>query len=240
MLERFIVLPPNNLVQIVTFIKDTPYAVALLWLNIVMMKYALDTECRSSLWWHVEFVASIILVGFLRQNGILPAIAVLLLFVIRMRKDRRAWISFVTYLVLMALIKGPRYSAMGVYKVSPKKYMAMAQDILFVYGLKHNMGHDELVMVTVVANGNDEAEGVSDLKIMKRYVLDMVTHPYLTSLSIMKRSGERLFLTKPADQEDYLVNYLLAVNPEDNPIFMKRQSNHLTGGLNVTWGGGKV
>lgn len=234
----FIVLAPNNLVQTVTFIKDTPYAVALLWLTIVMMKYALDTECGSSLWWHVEFVISIILVGFLRQNGILPAIAVLLLFVIRMRKDRRVWISFVTCLVLMALVKGSLYSAMGVYKVPPKKYMAMAQDILFVYDLKHNMGYDELVMVTAVANGNDEVEGFSDLKIMKRYVSNMVNHPYLTSLSIMRRSGERLFLTKPADQEDYLVNYLLAVNPEDNPVFMKRQSNHLTGWLNATWGGG--
>ena len=105
----FATLPFNNLYS-VTLWRDIPYAIAVLWLVILLLKLFLSKgEWAKSGW--VWLALAGFLIAILRKNGIPAAFGALALLPLFYRKFWKPLTgSLVLCLVLFAVIKGPIYS----------------------------------------------------------------------------------------------------------------------------------
>ncbi len=110
----FGISPINNLYGI-TLWRDIPYALAVLWLTILMLKiYLSKGEWVKGLGWIWLAIAGF-MIAILRQNGVPVAFGLLFLLPIVYRKYwKQLSGSFMICLLLFLLVKGPVYSWLNV------------------------------------------------------------------------------------------------------------------------------
>ena len=110
----FAISPVNNLF-VITLWRDIPYALAVLWLVVILLKVFLSSGgwINRSGWIWLAF--STFLIAILRQNGIPPAFGVLALLPLVYRKHWKAFsASLLLALLLFLGTKGPLYSLLKV------------------------------------------------------------------------------------------------------------------------------
>ena len=110
----FAILPVNNLF-IITLWRDIPYAIAILWLAVLITRIFLSDGMwirgRGWLW----LALAGFLIGVLKQNGIPVVIVVFIALAIACRRYSREFArSLVVFLCALLLVKGPVYSAINV------------------------------------------------------------------------------------------------------------------------------
>lgn len=115
----FLGVNTSNILYLCTIWKDIPYGISLLWLTLIISKLVVDRkyyEGRRKT--YIELVIALVLVYFMRQNGIVPYILSVLGLVIIYKKNRKLILSIATSLVLIFVIRGPLYSAIGVVETT--------------------------------------------------------------------------------------------------------------------------
>lgn len=167
----------SNVLYLCTIWKDIPYGISLLWLTLIISKLVVDRkyyEGRRKI--YIELVIALVLVCFMRQNGIVPYILSVLGLVIFYKKNRKLILSIATSLVLIFVIRGPLYSAIGVVETPETfggKYIGLGQDILAAYYTGGDLSEEALEIVNVLTNNNRDSFGFNPYWANSSYALDV-------------------------------------------------------------------
>jgi len=110
----FAVLPTNGILSI-TLWKDIPYAIAFLWLTVIILKVILskaEWACRGINW--ILLGVAAFLVAIFRHNGVAVAAVCLLVLLIVYRKFWKPFLGVILVATLLYLgVKGPLYSSIN-------------------------------------------------------------------------------------------------------------------------------
>lgn len=112
-------LLPNQVISGICPIKDYSYTLALLWGVYLLVRLVLDPEILQKWWFLIAMPVDMFLIYGLRHNGIVPFIALLLLFTwITVRRFKEVKLSLTAIslasLLLVAVYKGPVFTLLDV------------------------------------------------------------------------------------------------------------------------------
>lgn len=221
----FIAFGMSNLIQLVTLWKDIPYMISLMWLTILLMKFVMTYDKCVNRWgWYIQFVIAIVFTSFFRQNGILPAMAVVALLLIIMKGAKKFVLTSVVCLVLIAAIKGPLYTSLDVAPQPQLKYFSMANDIMYSYYYGDGTVSEEAMeMIDKITKGDpdnfeynpywvgynkDEPSGYSMFEFMKIYIENVFRNPREMFSAVATRNSAIWSIVRPIDEPIRNVNLL--------------------------------
>ncbi|MCM1231862.1 MAG: hypothetical protein NC489_17220 [Ruminococcus flavefaciens] len=146
-----------NIIHLNTIWKDIPYALSLLWLFVIMVKFSFDSAKYRKNWYiYFELFFSLIGVFFFRKNGIVPFVLTVLMLILILRKNIKIWCTLVITGIVIMLIQGPIYSHFEVIdNGSAGMYIGLSQDILGVYYSGGEISESTLQMINVMTGGNN-------------------------------------------------------------------------------------
>ena len=119
-------LLPNQVLSGISPLKDYAYMLALLWGTYLLIRLALDPELLRKRWFLTAMPVSLFLIYGFRHNGVVPFLALLLLFgwmTVRHFPRVRFSLAAVSLasLLLAAAYKGPLFRMLGVPKRSEER-----------------------------------------------------------------------------------------------------------------------
>lgn len=124
-------LLPNQVLSGVCPIKDQPYTLALLWGVYLLIRLVLDMEILQKWWFLIAMPVDLFLIYGFRHNGIVPFLALLLLFAwITVRRFKEVKLSLTAIslasLLLVAVYRGPVFTLMNISRdVGMSPYITM-------------------------------------------------------------------------------------------------------------------
>ena len=121
---------PNQVFSGISPLKDYPYMLALLWGTYLLIRLALDAELLHKRWFLAAMPVDLFLIYGFRHNGVVPFLALLLLFAwITIRHFQKARFSLLAVslsaLLLVVAYKGPLFSALNVRPNAMSPYTTM-------------------------------------------------------------------------------------------------------------------
>lgn len=129
-----------NWLHICTIWKDVPYAIALLWITLIIVQFVDNLGTDKQRWYlFLELTIALVLCCLLRKNGIIPYLIISVSIVWFFRKNIKLIGAVGISVIMVMAISGPLYSSLGI--ISPNddeeyqggKYIGLGQDILGVY-----------------------------------------------------------------------------------------------------------
>ncbi len=123
-------LLPNQILVNISPVKDCLFTYALLWVTLLLTDLALDLAVLRKPGYLIQLTLGLFFVRMLRHNGVVPLLfvcAFLLILTIRRWKTvrLRAAACAAAALVLIAVVRGPVFSALGVVPNSVSPYETM-------------------------------------------------------------------------------------------------------------------
>lgn len=238
----FIAFGISNLTQLTTLWKDIPYMISLMWLTLLLMKFVMrhDTYKNNSSW-YIQFVTAVIFTGFFRQNGILPALAIIVIFPIASKFSKKAILSSAACILLIMFITGPLYKSMNVAPVPHLKFVSLANDIMNSYYEGKSVSDEAMEMINKITNNNpdgwgyfphvvnynpNEPSGYSVAQFLKIYCENFLRNPKETMMAVASRNSVIWSIAKPYDESAAWVNYLGEYNALS--LYPLRRPNRLT------------
>ncbi len=223
----------SNVLYLCTIWKDIPYGISLLWLTIIIGKFVVDRKYYEGMKKvYIELVIALVLVYFMRQNGIVPYVLSALGLVLLFKKNRKMILSIATSLVLIFLIRGPLYSSIGVVETTKTlggKYIGLGQDILAAYYTGGDLSAEALEMVNTLTNNNRDSFGfdpywanssyelnVSMMEFVKNYIDTFIKNPAVMIKEILCRNDCIWDVFEGEGARVNLVNYLGHWDGNDN------------------------
>ena len=129
-LGAVIELLPNQALSASNVLKDFPFTLALLWGLYLLALLAMKKPQSRKFGFYVCLTVDIFLICTLRHNGVVPGLAVAVLCIVLTLKNHAAlkWrpaVSALTAVVLLAVYKGPVFTALGVAPNGMSPYTTM-------------------------------------------------------------------------------------------------------------------
>ena len=129
-LGAVIELLPNQALSWTNVLKDFPFTLALLWGLYLLALLAMKKPQSRKFGFYVCLTVDIFLICTLRHNGVVPGLAVAVLCIVLTLKNHAAlkWrpaVSALTAVVLLAVYKGPVFTALGVAPNGMSPYTTM-------------------------------------------------------------------------------------------------------------------
>ena len=126
----FFALMPNQVLSWTNVLKDFPFTLALLWGLYLLALLAMKKPQSRKFGFYVCLTVDIFLICTLRHNGVVPGLAVAVLCIVLTLKNHAAlkWrpaVSALTAVVLLAVYKGPVFTALGVAPNGMSPYTTM-------------------------------------------------------------------------------------------------------------------
>ena len=226
----------NNVIQLITLIKDVPYTISILWLTFLVFQYILDYKTIKKIW-YIKFVLALIFTSFFRQNGIMPALAITITMAIFfiIKKKYKAIISIVAFLIAVFVINGPVYSYYNVVSAPGLKHFALANDLVGTYYLSPEDASEPLKKLVMEITDNDpdnfefssyythynsSALGhYSIYDFMSLYITTWIEHPTIVSSEFLKRNTVLWSIIRPGPERVGSVNYLQEYHKDPPPKF---------------------
>ena len=123
-------LLPNQALSWTNVLKDFPFTLALLWGLYLLALLAMKKPQSRKFGFYVCLTVDIFLICTLRHNGVVPGLAVAVLCIVLTLKNHAAlkWrpaVSALTAVVLLAVYKGPVFTALGVAPNGMSPYTTM-------------------------------------------------------------------------------------------------------------------
>lgn len=146
---------PAVYLHLCTIWKDVPYAIALLWLTIIIARVTLERDVKHKWYIYLEFMTALIFTFFIRQNGMVVYVLTAFFTVIVFRRNVKLLGTVFLSLVLILFIKYPLYSYIGVQDSGGGIYIGLSQDILGVYYAGGSLSEDTMEMVNVLTDYNN-------------------------------------------------------------------------------------
>ena len=129
-LGAVIELLPNQALSASNVLKDFPFTLALLWGLYLLALLAMKKPQSRKFGFYVRLTVDIFLICTLRHNGVVPGLAVAVLCIVLTLKNHDAlkWrpaVSALTAVVLLAVYKGPVFTALDVVPNGMSPYTTM-------------------------------------------------------------------------------------------------------------------
>lgn len=242
----------NNVIQVVTLWKDVPYIVAILWLTFLLVRFVLDGDDLSVVW-YIEFTFALIFTALIRQNGIVPSIVtsiVMMIYFIR-KKKYQILIPVAVFLGAVVLVKGPIYTRYNIWSAPGLKYYALANDLVGTY-YEISDPSEELTRVATQMAKNDldgyseqynsyylwvvEPEALGDYSIidfLSIYAKTWFRHPDILTMNFMRRTSVLWSVVRPLEEMRCCVNNLddYHLDPSPKYDYPHRIDNYFTNKL---------
>lgn len=238
----FIAFGISNLIQLTTLWKDIPYMISLMWLTLLLMKFVIRHDMyKNNPGWYIQLVIAVIFTCFFRQNGILPALAVVVIFPIAAKFSKKAMLSSIACILLIVLITGPLYKSMNVKSVPHLKFVSLANDIMNSYYEGKDVSEEAMEIINKVTNNNpdgwgyfpyvvnynpDEPQGYSTAEFLMIYCENFLRNPKETFMAAAARNSAIWSIARPYDEAASCVNNLSECN--GLALYPARRPNSLT------------
>ncbi len=240
----FIAFGVSNIIQLVTLWKDIPYMISIMWLTLLLMKFVMKPDkYKENLWWYVQFIIAVIFTAFFRQNGILPALAVMILLPVVTKFSKKAIAASAFCILLVVAVKGPLYQSMNVIPHPPLKFFSLSNDIMYSYYMGDDVSGETMELINKITNNApddfsynpywvdynpDEPDGYSVMEFLRLYIKNFFEHPRMAVKAVLTRNSVIWSIVKPVDEVAGCVNCLID-HPSHSPdLFPYRKSNFLT------------
>lgn len=220
----FITFGVSNIIQLATLWKDIPYATSLLWLTLLLIKIVMREDEYKNKWsWHVQFIIAVTFTCFFRQNGVLPALAVIILLPFVMKFLKKAVVSSIICLILIAVINGPLYQYMNVTSVPQLKFFSMANDMMYPYYSGRPVSEEVMEIINKITNNDpdnweydsyyvkyndNEPSGYSTAEFLAIYCRSIIQHPKEMFMAVAARTSAIWSIARPIDEQARCVTYL--------------------------------
>ncbi|MCM1230983.1 MAG: hypothetical protein NC489_12700 [Ruminococcus flavefaciens] len=240
----FITFGISNIIQLITLWKDIPYMISLMWLTLLLIKIFLEPDINRIKWsWCIQFVFSVIFTAFFRQNGILPALAVILLVPIALKFSKKIIMLSGICLFLILIIKGPLYKAMNVNPVPQLKFFSLSNDMMYPYYQGCEVPDDVMEIINKITDNDpdhfkydayyvtynrDEPKGYSVFEFLRIYGKAFIQNPMDMTMALLIRNTDIWSIIRPHDERPGCVNYTGEVNRYSPNIYPYRNENVLT------------
>lgn len=245
----FIVFGISNIIQLVTLWKDIPYMTSLMWLTILLMKFTMQHDrYKDKKWWYLQLIIATILTAFFRQNGILPALAVIILLPFIMKFTPKTVCTGIVCLLLVAAVKGPLYNSMDVVSQPQLKFFSLANDIMYSYYMGEDVSDDALTMINKITGNapdnfgyspywvyynSNEPSGYSIVEFIKIYGENIIRNPKMAVMAVLTRNSVLWSIMKPSGEIAGCVNLLTdyhgqSVGLQPSDLYPYRVDNILT------------
>lgn len=234
----------SNIVQLITLWKDIPYLTSMMWLTILLMKYILDREqYANKKGWYIQMIIALIFTAMFRQNGILPALGVIVLLPLIVGEYKKMIMVSIISIGCLLFIKYPLYDAMHVKEVPQLKFFSLANDIMYSYYQGDSVSEEAMEIVNKVTSNdpdhyeysayyvkynNEEPTGYTAAEFIRIYIENMIRNPRDTCMAILMRNSDVWSIARPADEVPGCVNYLGEFNTSPEKLYPFRQTNFLT------------
>ena len=112
----FIIMPCNYL-NVSCLWKDIPYAIGMLWLTFLLIRYVVEKEAFINKWYNiVQIILATTITALVRYNGIGPFILLILLFLFLGIYNKKFVYIFITILLIVSywFVSGPVYKMFNV------------------------------------------------------------------------------------------------------------------------------
>lgn len=238
----FIAFGISNLTQLTTLWKDIPYMISLMWLTLLLMKFVMRHDrYQNSISWYIQFVAAVIFTCFFRHNGILPALAVIVILPVAAKFSKKAIVSCAACILLIMAINGPLYRSMNVESAPQMKFVSLANDIMNSYYEGKTVSDEAMGVINKVTNNDpdgfgyftyivncnfDEPKGYSVPEFLMIYCENFLRNPKETIMAVAARNTVIWSIVKPYDEAAEWVNYLGECN--QFALYPQRIPNRLT------------
>lgn len=219
----FIAFGITNILQLISLWKDIPYMISIMWLTLLLMKLVIQHDIYThKKGWYFQFVLAVTFTALFRQNGILPALTIVILLPILTKGSKKFLITSMICLLFVIGIKKTLYEAMDVIPQPQLKFFSLSNDIMYSYYYGENALSEETMELINkitknspdsfeynpywVAYNKDEPSGYSVAEFMKIYVRNFIENPQLTVSAIASRSSTIWSIVKPMDEPVRNVN----------------------------------
>lgn len=236
----FITFGVNNIIQLTTLWKDIPYTISLMWLTLLLMKLVMRHDVyQNKRSWYVQFIIAIIFTGFFRQNGILPALAVIIMLPAVTKFSKKIIASCIICVLLILAIKGPLYKAMNIVPSPQLKFISLANDIMFSYYTGSSVSEEAMEMINKIT-GNDpdnwtynpyyviynanEPSGYSVAEFLKIYFKNIIQNPRDMVMAVAVRNSIIWSIARPHDERAGNVNRLTDYHTYSPSAYAKTQA----------------
>lgn len=243
----FITFGISNIIQLVTLWKDIPYMISIMWLTLLLMKYVMLHKEYVNRWsWYMQFVTAVIFTAFFRQNGILPALAVVFILPVAMKFTKKTILYSLICLLLMVGVKGPLYRMMNAVSVPQLKFFSLANDIMLSYYADCYLPEEAKEMVLKILENvpdkdnfsyspyNVDYSGSSILaeysvpEFIKIYGKNVLQNPVMMMKAVASRTSIIWSIVRPNDEPAGCVQYLGENQTYSPNIYPFRTENILT------------
>lgn|GEM_PF-4910192 len=243
-----------NIIQVTTFWKDALFVPGLLWFTVCLAELMTDEFfCTKSPMWYASFLISTFLTAFMRQSGLYVVCATLLLLLL-MNRNVRIIIASVVIFLLVITVRVQVYKALDVEPQPQMKYMAMGNDIMYVYFHGGNLSDEGMEIVNQITGGSPEKYQFdaysanynrdalweySVYDFAKAYVKTFTRNPQLVTRAVMTRTSIGWSVDKTIGQIDMLTCYTgerLDETGEFDYHYQARKRNVLTSILDCIHG----
>lgn len=145
-----------NALNLDTIWKDTPYAICVLWVVVILVKLVVDCDTRKRWYIYIELVVALVSTCLYRKNGIITYIVIAMGVFFLLRKSKRVQIAILVSVVAIVMIKGPVYSYLDIRSAeSTGMYIGLGQDVLGVYYADGKVSEQTLKMVNQMVEFNN-------------------------------------------------------------------------------------
>lgn len=212
-----------NIIQMITAWKDAFYVPALLLMSILIAALLLNSEKYSNnIRWYIEIVISAFFTAFMRQSGVYVVIITFLCLAIIMRKNTKIFMISILIITSVILIKIPVYKALDVKPQPQLKFLAMGNDICYVYYNGGNLSDDGIQIINEItcddpsnysfnaynaAYNSDALWDYSIMRFTKIYIDTFLREPVLLTKAILTRTSISWSIDKTLNQVDMLTCY---------------------------------
>lgn len=224
LLYIFITFGVSNIIQLVTLWKDIPYMISLLWLTLLLIKIVMRWDEYKNNWsWYVQFILAVVFTCLFRQNGILPAGAVLILLPFIAKFSKKSIISCITCLILIVLVKGPLYQFMNIESAPQLKFFSLANDMMYPYYIGSPVSEEVMEIINKITNDDpdnwvynpydvsynkEEPSGYSTAEFMRIYCKSIIQNPKEMVMAVATRNAVIWSIARPNDECAGCVNHL--------------------------------
>lgn len=235
----------SNQIQLVTFWKDIPFGITIMWLTLLLVKLIWHGDKYIVKWYYyVELFVCLFFTAFLRQNGIL-AVGVLIILLPVLFRNIRFVIVSVVMIATIIVVKGPIYKANNVIPQPSLKYFAMVNDISYSYynGVQVDTETKALVERMIAAESyrsnityspyysefvHADLADYSVPRFLVLYLRNMKDHPREVLIALLKRTQIIWSVPKNDTEITNCLHYIGEQNTLDPPIYPKRVNIRLT------------
>lgn len=247
----FSVLNCGNMVHFTTIWKDIPYALSIVWLNIVLA-ILLFGERKRKFYVYLELVISLVWTCFFRQAGVVPFIITCIVLVFVFCKKWKIWLSVAVAVSIALTIKIPIYNYYEIQKDHGGGiYIGLGQDIMGAYYNGGELSEEAVNIVNVLSKtditnywytpywaNSSYALDITKGEFIQAYLDTFIRNPILMTRTIICRMDAVWDIFIGENGTLGCVNYLGTMDgsglPEDNREFSGRKDNEVY--WNDLWG----